>query len=137
MESRKYEIKGMPTRQSKSVYRRYGGGKPLEDELNERLYNRVAVEQEQFRVWLLEQEPEDILSRAYEYVTREDILLSLEYNTLPIEQARALLKSPCPLEDIFKDYQKRETDYMQDIFATVQARAKHVILMEKERQEVR
>lgn len=133
MERKRYEVKRLPARQSKSVYRRYGGGKPLEDDLNERLYNRMAEEQEQYKARLLEQEPEKILSKAYEYTTREDILLSLEYNTLPIEQARVLLRSPCPLADIYKDWQKRETDHMQEIFETVQDRARHVIRLENER----
>ena len=58
---------------------------------------------------------------------REDILLALEYHNLTDKQCRALLKSPCPLEDIFKDFEKRETDHMADIRDTIECRANHII----------
>lgn len=58
------------------------------------LYEKMYVEQEQYRQWLLTQSPEEILKHAYEFTIREDILLSLEYNELPTKQAKALLKSP-------------------------------------------
>ena len=53
-----------------------------------------------------------------------DILLSLEYHDLPDAQAKALLKSPSPLADIFKDWEHKETSYMEDIWQTVEERAK-------------
>ncbi len=50
-------------------------------------------------------------------------MLSLEYHDLPDAQARALLKSPSPLSDIFKDWEKKEAGYMDDIWQTVEDRA--------------
>lgn len=50
-------------------------------------------------------------------------MLSLEYHNLTDAQARALLKSPSPLSDIFKDWEKKETGYMDDIWQTVEDRA--------------
>lgn len=50
------------------------------EELNTALYKKMFAEQGEFRSWLLEQAPEDILRNAYDYVMREDILLSLEYH---------------------------------------------------------
>ena len=44
------------------------------------------------------------MNHAYEYTCREDILLSLEYNDLSPRQAKALLKSPIPLADVFKKW---------------------------------
>ena len=58
---------------------------------------------------------------------REDILLSLEYHDLTNAQAEALLKSPGPLADIFKEFEQRETDYMDTVFDTVVCRANAVI----------
>lgn len=87
------------------------------------LYEKMFVEQDQYRQWLLAQPPEEILKHAYEFTIREDILLSLEYNELSANQAKALLKSPCPLEDIFKTWCKMETDHMQNIFSTIEIRA--------------
>ena len=68
------------------------------EELNTALYEKMFAEQETYRAWLLTQAPEEILNHTYEYTVREDILMSLEYNSLPTAQVRALLKSPVPLQ---------------------------------------
>ena len=93
------------------------------EKLNTALYEKMFAEQEKFKDWLLSQPPPEILNHTYEYTVREDILLSLEYHNLPNGQAKALLKSPCPLADVFKDWEKKETGYMEDIWATVESRA--------------
>lgn len=67
----------------------------------------------------------EILHHAYEYVLREDILLSLEYNDLTDDEARALLKSEDILSDVFKDWEKKETEHMVDIWETVKKPGKH------------
>ena len=94
------------------------------EELNTALYQKMFGEQESYRGWLLSQPPEEILNHTYEYTVREDILLSLEYHDLPDAQAKALLKSPSHLADIFKDWERKETSYMEDIWQTVEERAK-------------
>lgn len=53
-----------------------------------------------------------------------DILMSLEYNSLPNTQVQALLKSPSPLADVFAAWEDRETSYMEEIWQTVTGRAK-------------
>lgn len=90
------------------------------EQLNTALYEKMFADQETYRAWLLSQPPEEILNHTYEYTCREDILLSLEYHSLPGAQARALLKSPSPLSDIFKDWEKKETGYMDDIWQAVE-----------------
>lgn len=137
MEKEKFEQRAITDRERKAVFRRYGGGKPLQDMLNERLYNRMVAEQEHYREWLYSQPKEEILNHAYEYGTREDILFALERNDLSIEQARALLKSPCPLDDIYKDLSKQEADNMENVFDTIRNRAELEIKKEKERDEAR
>lgn len=94
------------------------------EQLNTALYEKMFAEQETYRAWLLSQPPEEILNHTYEYTVREDILMSLEYNDLPDAQARAMLKSPSPLADVFKDWEQKETGYMEDIWQTVEDRAK-------------
>ena len=66
------------------------------EKLNTELYKKLFAEQEQFKGWLLTQPPDEILNHAYEYVMREDIILSMEYNDLSDERAKALLASPSP-----------------------------------------
>lgn len=94
------------------------------EQLNTALYEKMLAEQETYRAWLLSQSPEEILNHTYEYTCREDILLSLEYHDLPDAQARALLKSPSPLSNIFRDWEKKETGFMDDIWQTVEDRAR-------------
>ena len=103
------------------------------EELNTKVYEKAFAEQEKYRRWLLSQPPKEILSHAYEYALREDILLSLEYNDLTDSQAKALLKSEDMLSDVFKDFEKRETGYMEDVWETVKNRAN--ILMERQKQD--
>ena len=71
------------------------------EELNTALYKKMFAEQDAFRSWLLEQTPEEILRHAYDYVMREDILLSLEYNDLSDRYASVLLDKDKPLAEIF------------------------------------
>ena len=97
------------------------------EELNTQLYKKMFAEQEKYRGWLLTQPAEEIIKHTYEYTMREDIVLSLEYNDLTDKQCKALLKSPCPLEDVFKDWENRETNHMEDIRETIENRANHVI----------
>ena len=105
------------------------------EELNTALYKKMFAEQETYRAWLLSQAPEDILNHTYEYTVREDILLSLEYHDLPDVQARALLKSPSPLAEVFADWEGKETGYMDDIWQTVEDRAKAEMQKQKKKEE--
>ena len=81
------------------------------EERNTALYQKMFAEQESFRDWLKGQPPEEILNHAYEYTIREDILLSLEYHNLSDAQIDALMESPSPLADVFKDFEKLETHH--------------------------
>lgn len=93
------------------------------EQLNTALYEKMFAEQDAYRNWLLSQRPEEILKHTYEYTVREDIVLSLEYHDLPDAQAKALLRSSSPLADVYKDWEKKETDYMENIWQTVEERA--------------
>ena len=105
------------------------------EELNTQLYRKVLEEQEQFRKWLFSRTPEEILNHSYEYTVREDIVIALEYHDLSEKQCRALLKSKSPLADIFKDFEKRETDHMDNIRDTIECRANNLIRKELMRKQ--
>lgn len=97
------------------------------EELNTRLYEKMFAEQERYRDWLLNQPPEAVLDHAYEYIMREDILLSMEYHDLNPKQARALLKSKSPLADVFERFEKQETGHMEDIQNCIESRANEML----------
>lgn len=104
-------------------------------ELNAALYDKMAAEQSKYREWLIGQSPGEILNHAYEYAMREDILMNMENNILSPKQAKALLKSPSPLADVYKDWQNRETDHMDDIRSTIENRANDVLEAERKKSQ--
>ena len=103
------------------------GDEKTGSELNTELYQKMFAEQEQYKAKLLTMTPQEILEQAYEFVIREDILLSLEYSDLSAKQAKALLQTDTPLADIFTKWEKRETDHMTDIWDTVESRANELL----------
>ena len=54
------------------------------DPLVAKLYNKMQQEQNEYRAWLLAQPPEEILNHAYEYSSREDILIALQRDRCPL-----------------------------------------------------
>lgn len=91
------------------------------EELNTALYEKMFAEQQRYREWLLSQPPDEILNHCYEFTVREDIVLALEYHDLSDKQCKALLQSRSPLADVFKDFEKRETDHMDNIRDTIRS----------------
>ena len=97
------------------------------EELNTAVYDKAFSEQERFRSWLLSQPPEEILNHCYEYTVREDILVSLEFESFSDKQCQALLKPPDLMSDVFADFSKLETGHMQNILTTIESRANAII----------
>ena len=75
----------------------------------------MFAEQQDYRAWLMTLPPDEILDHAAEFVVREDILVELEAFDLPADQAAALLASPTSLADIYREWGKVDTHYMEDI----------------------
>lgn len=91
--------------------------------VNQSLYEKMTAEQNKFRDWLKGQNPQEILDHAYEYTIREDILMAMEELDLPENQAAALLASPSPLADVYKEFSNRETPYMDVVRDSIEQRA--------------
>lgn len=88
---------------------------------NQALYAKMTDAQGRYRRWLLAQPPEQILDHAYEYAMREDILCCLVDEPLGAEQARALLRSPDPLADVYRDFSKKDSAYMGELIASLES----------------
>ena len=99
----------------------------MSNELNTRLYEKMEAEQQQYREWLLSQPPDEILNHTYEYTMRQDILMAMEEMDLSGKQARTLLKSPCPLADVYKHFRNQEHGHMEQIRSAVECRANKVM----------
>lgn len=86
-----------------------------QNQLNDALYDKMDKEQQEYRAWLTAQPPDEILDHAAEFTIREDILVEMEVVELPAEQAAALLASPTPLADLYREWSSVETHHMEDI----------------------
>lgn len=98
------------------------------------LYEKMNNEQNSYRKWLLSQPHAEILNHTYEYTTREDILMCMEELSLQPKQAKAMLKSPCPLKDVYEEFRDRETGYMDTIRESIEAEAEADRCIHKEKQ---
>ena len=96
------------------------------------LYEKMAAEQDKFRDWLKSQPPEEILKHTYEYTVREDILVAMEELDLPQSRAAALLASPSPLADVYKEFSDRETSYMDVVRDSIEQRAEAALDAQRE-----
>ncbi len=105
------------------------------EKLNKALFEKMSAEQERYKHGLLGQTPEEVLNHAYEYAMREDILMEMEALDLPAPQAAALLESPAPLADVYKDFRDMETGHMDTVRECIEARAD--TLLEAQREKTR
>ena len=81
------------------------------------------------------QEPSEILNRTYEYTMREDIVMCMEELELEPEKARALLRSPCPLNDVYKEFRDRETEHMDTIRDSIETEADKSLQRQEKKQQ--
>ena len=95
--------------------------------MNTQLYQKMYAEQEQYRAWLLTQPPNEILNHTYEYTIRQDILIAMEESRLSAKQAWVLLKSSCPLTDIYEHFRNQEHGYMEQIRSAIETRANKIM----------
>ena len=102
------------------------------EQLNQALYDKITAEQERFKHNLLGLSTEEALNHAYEYAMRQDILAEMEALELPASQAAALLASPSPLADIFKDFRDMETGHMDHIRECIEGRADRLLETQRE-----
>jgi len=102
------------------------------EEMNTAIYHKMEAEQDSYRDWLLTLPPDEILQHAYEYAVRQDILFAMEDLELQPEQCRALMKSPCPVADVLRNFEKLERGYMETIRDCIEGRVDKLLQPEKE-----
>ena len=97
------------------------------EEMHTALYEKFSAEQDNYRAWLLKQTPEEIIQHSYEYAVRQDIVMMMEDAEFSPQQASALLWKGTTLSDIYKDFTKVETGYMDILRDTVENRANDIL----------
>ena len=91
--------------------------------LNTQLYQKMYTEKGPYRAWLLTQPSNEILNYTYEYTIRQDILIAREESHLSAKQAQVLLKSPCPLADVYDHFRNQDHGHMEQIRSAIETRA--------------
>ena len=103
-----------------------------QEEMNTRLYEKLAAEQTKYRDWLMGQSPEEILNHAYEYAVREDILAAAELIDMPQAQAAALLAVPSPMEAIYGEWTERKSSDLDPMLDCISDRAYAALQAQRE-----
>ena len=96
----------------------------MENTKREALLGASQREQEAYRRRLLRLPPEDILNHVFEYAIREDILFALEETDSLESEYELLLQSKSPIADIYREYCKLESEYMDEIRLAVDMQIK-------------
>lgn len=102
----------------------------MSSEPNEKLYEKLKSEMDEYRAELLAMPPDEMLENAPDYVTREDILLVLQTHDLTDRQCEALLKSEHPMRDILAKWERCEYPYMRSLRDTIESTANDVLRSE-------
>ena len=101
------------------------------EKLKDALMEKMSAELDQYRAWLVAQPPEEILNHTTEFFTRKNILAALNFADLTEAQVGALLNSPTPLADVYKDCSN--VDYnITPIKLRIECLADQVIRQEEE-----
>ena len=105
------------------------------DELNAALYQKMSAEFQNYRAYLLTLPPAEILDHTYEHTIKQDIVICAENGIFEREHVKALLRSSSPLEDVYQEYNKRDTQHMDSLRDCFEAEAKAAIRREQERRQ--
>lgn len=65
----------------------------------------------------------------------QDMMLCMEDMELSPKQAKAMYQSPSPLRDTLSDFDKRETDHMENLRDSLEATANKCVRVQKEKAE--
>ena len=102
------------------------------EKMTDALCEKMGAEQDKYRAWLVSQPPEEILNHTAEYTTREDILMAMDFIELTKAQVSALLDSPTPLADVYKNWSNMDFNLMDNIVSAIEERADTVIRQAEE-----
>lgn len=102
------------------------------NELKAQLIKNMQAELDELKEDLLNISPQEILSRAYEYATKTEIIYAAHDAELDDYQMEALLKHPSPLNDVYSKYLKHDETALSDELANCLAEEANVELHHNE-----
>ena len=78
----------------------------------EQLLTKMHSEFAEYEAWLLQQPASVILENAFQYTTKQDILMHAESAVLSPAQLETLLRLKAPLEEVFEAYRNTDRDFL-------------------------
>ena len=78
----------------------------------EQLLTKMNSEFAEYEAWLLQQPASVILDNAFQYTTKQDILMHAESVDLSPAQLETLLHLKAPLEEVFETYRNTDSDLL-------------------------
>ena len=78
----------------------------------EQLLTKMHSEFAEYEAWLLQQPASVILENAFQYTTKQDILMHAESAELSPAQLETLLRLNAPLEEVFEAYRNTDSDFL-------------------------
>lgn len=98
------------------------------EKLETMLYERMEQENEAFLANLKEETPDEIISHAYQIACRQDMLMLFEDETsLTPRQLETLLEYEHPLEHLYGDWIRRDTDEIEILRRSIESCADDIL----------
>ena len=99
---------------------------------NELLYEKVQAEYDAFIEELKRMTPEQVIDRAYEKVTKENMVMVIQENNLEPSEAKALCREKYPLDRMYQEWLDTDVSEMQMLKDSIDDTAKKAV---KEKQK--
>ena len=87
--------------------------------LNQKLAEKVQRELADFREDILSRSPQEIYDAAYQIILKSDIAECFSEADYSLQAAKALMKSPNFLQDIYEEWLEKGDSHMEDLRQTI------------------
>ena len=102
---------------------------------NELLYEKVQAEYVAFIEELKRMTPEQVIDRAYEKVTKENMVTIIQENNLTPAEAKALNREKYPLDRMYQEWLDTDVSEMQMLKDSIDDTAKKAVKEMKDKQK--
>lgn len=101
---------------------------------NELLYEKVQAEYDTFLEELKQMTPEQVIDRAYEKVTKENMVAVIQEKELTPIEAKALYREKYPLDRMYREWLDTDVSEMQMLKDSIDDTAKKAVKELKDKQ---
>ncbi len=99
--------------------------------LNQRLTDRVQRELSSFREEMQAKTPQEIYDAAYQIAMKNEIADCFSNTDYSLQAAKALMKSPNLLQDVYEEWLGREDSHMDELRQTIADFKSYMVKTEK------